>query len=192
MEALLQRMGNVWYLRDQPLPMGPETSLTEDWSLVLQRPRKSMTVAEVHYRDTLAYSCIITNAENVWLLPKGVAELAQHNAAHRKLARQVVEALAARPAGAVFAKVTCLQRGQRIDGTTFRTRPGANNNFSDGTFRRLSKGGSLRARVSVQCVGCSYLVRVNRHEDLRIFGVDVTVQPDYHAESLERCLRHLA
>lgn len=190
METQLTRVGRRWYIGNLPVTNGQTTTIGEGWTLIV-RIQGSRNTVEVFLGDELQYRCNISRAEEVWLFDNGVAELTRHDAPYKALVQQALAALAQRRAGpGVLVKVTWLPRGKTVGGLTFRTRMGANNYFSDGTLQRLSMA---HARITMRCVGGSYLVQTHRHEDsLAIFAVDVTVQTGCHVESLERCLRQLA
>lgn len=188
MEALITRVGKRWYTGDLAVRNGQPVDAGNGWTFTI-RVRGERHVAEVFFNDELQYSCIISRAERLWLFSNGAAEVIVEDAAHKRLAQLALSALAARGKKNAWVKVGILPRGKTINGNTFRTRMGANNYFSDGQFQRLSQ---VHVRISMRCIGGSYLVQTHRHDNLVIFAVEITAQTNYHEESLERCLRNLA
>ena len=189
LEAQLTRAGNKWYYKNLPVVNGQQISIGQGWTAIVHT-RRNRDEVEVSLNGELQYKCLISGAQRVWLFNEGAAEVAKVDGAHISLAHRALAALAERPSGpGVRVKVTLLPHGKTLRGTTFRTRMGANNHFTDGSLERLSYDGP---RITMRCVAASYLVKALRHEGNRdIFAVEITAQGNYHGESLERCLRHL-
>jgi hypothetical protein len=188
LDVLLKQIGSQWYADRAPVDWNTKQQAGSGWTFVVRHDNNKSFVL-VYCLNELLYECDITHARNVLLLPEGGVELNKINQKHRQLAELVTPALPAPLRGVASVKVVLLDRNGHINGRTFNTAASANDHFSDAKFHTVSHESS---RVTIRCVGGTYLVRVRRRDNSTIFAIEVAAQQNYSPENLVRTLRHLA
>lgn len=189
MEVVLKRSGKFWRCGAQQLQYGTTYTVPGGWQYTLYQDDKRFGL---HVADSNGqrYRCAISSQrQKLLLLDDGVVEPLVLSTKHFRLARLVSTALASRPTQGKECVVARVAFRDAIDGKTFKTVAGPRNNFSDApSFQIL---GTASNRTLMQCMGGTYLVRVERHASGVIFAAEVLVQPRYNSHRLVKELSAL-